>query len=108
MLNLTGVAALLVAFGFMLVVFGQIPINDVLVGRITRSEWRSRIYAVRYIVTLSVAATAVPIIAGIHATWGFSMLFVVMSAAAALIFGSVLLLPRTAAVTGQRAAAPAE
>ena len=108
MLNLTGVAALLVAFGFMLVVFGQIPINDVLVGRITRSEWRSRIYAVRYIVTLSVAATAVPIIAGIHATWGFSMLFVVMSAAAALIFGSVLLLPRTAAVTGQRAVAPAE
>jgi hypothetical protein len=31
-----------------------------------------------------------------------------MSAAAALIFGSVLLLPRTAAVTGQRAPAPAE
>ncbi|MPY73652.1 MAG: MFS transporter [Alphaproteobacteria bacterium] len=108
MLNLTGVAALLVAFGFMLVVFGQIPINDVLVARITRSEWRSRIYAVRYIVTLSVAATAVPIIAGVHSSWGFSALFLVMAGAATLIFFAVLLLPRTAAVTGRPAAAPAE
>ncbi len=101
MLNLTGVAALLVAFGFMLVVFGQIPINDVLVGRITRSEWRARIYAVRYIVTLSVAATAVPMIAGIHAYWGFSALFMVMAAAASVIFVAVLMLPRTGAVTGR-------
>jgi hypothetical protein len=80
----------------------------VLVARITRSEWRSRIYAVRYIVTLSVAATAVPIIAGIHASWGFSVLFLVMAGAAATIFLSVLMLPRTGAVTGRPAAAPAE
>jgi MFS family permease len=108
MVNLTGVAALLVAFGFMLVVFGQIPINDVLVGRITRSEWRSRVYAIRYIVTLSVAATAVPLIAVVYANWGFATLFLVMAGAAALIFTAVLFLPRTAAVTGQKAAAAAE
>lgn len=105
MVHLTGVAALLVSLGFMLVVFGQIPINDVLVGRITRSEWRSRVYALRYIVTLSVAATAVPMIAGVHATWGFSMLFIMLAIAASVIFLAVLLLPRTAAVTGT---APAE
>jgi len=105
MVQLTGVAALLVSLGFMLVVFGQIPINDVLVGRITRSEWRSRVYALRYIVTLSVAATAVPMIAGIHATWGFGMLFIVMACAATLIFAAVLMLPNTRAVTGT---APAE
>lgn len=105
MVQLSGVAALLVSLGFMLVVFGQIPINDVLVGRITRSEWRSRVFALRYIVTFSVAATAVPMIAGIHSTWGFSMLFIVMAVAATLIFLSVLMLPSTAAVTGN---APAE
>ena len=108
MLNLTGVAALLVAFGFMLVVFGQIPINDVLVGRITRSEWRSRVYALRYITTFSVAATAVPLIAWIHAAWGFATLFGVMAVAAACIFAAVLLLPSTAAVTGHPKTAPAE
>ena len=105
MVNLTGVAALLVAFGFMLVVFGQIPINDVLVGRITRSEWRSRVYAIRYIVTLSVAATAVPLIAVVYANWGFATLFMVMAVAAALIFTSVLFLPRTGAAIRRQAAA---
>jgi MFS family permease len=107
MVNLTGLPALLVAFGFMLVVFGQIPINDVLVGRITRSEWRSRVYAVRYIVTLSVAATAVPLIAVVYANWGFGTLFIVMAGAATLIFTSVLFLPRTGAAM-RRQAAPAE
>ncbi|MCG8547903.1 MAG: MFS transporter [Alphaproteobacteria bacterium] len=108
MLNLTGLPALLVSFGFMLVVFGQIPINDVLVGRITRSEWRSRVYALRYITTLSVAATAVPLIAWIHAAWGFATLFGVMAVAAACIFAAVLMLPSTAAVTGRPGTAPAE
>lgn len=108
MVNLTGVAALLVAFGFMLVVFGQIPINDVLVGRITRSEWRSRVYSIRYIVTLSVAATAVPLIAVIYANWGFATLFMVMAGAASVIFTAVLFLPSTAAVTGRKAAVAAE
>jgi MFS family permease len=95
MLGLKGWSALVVSMAFMLVVFGQIPINDVLIGRITRSEWRSRVYAFRYIVTLSVAASSVPLIAWIHARWGFDTLFTVLSAAAACVFISVLMLPRT-------------
>ena len=39
--------------------FGQILINDVLVGRIARSQWRSRAYAVRSVITFSVMASAV-------------------------------------------------
>ena len=94
MAQLSGLAALLVALAFMLVVFGQIPINDVLVGRIARSEWRSRAYALRYVVTFSVMASAIPLIAWIHGTWGFSMLFALLAAAASLIFIAVLLLPK--------------
>ncbi|MGY8936047.1 MAG: MFS transporter [Alphaproteobacteria bacterium] len=93
MINLTGLPALLVSFGFMLMVFGQIPINDVLVGRITRSEWRSRAYALRYIITFTVAATAVPLIAWIHAEWSFGILFTVMAIGATGTFATVLLLP---------------
>ncbi len=95
MIPLTGIPALVAAIAFMLVVFGQIPINDVLVGRVARSEWRSRAYAMRYIVTFSVMAVAVPLIAWIHGTWGFSALFGVLGIAASLIFGAVLFLPRT-------------
>ncbi len=93
MTQLEGVAALLVAIAFMLVVFGQIPINDVLVGRIARSEWRSRAYALRYIVTFSVSASAVPAIAWIHGSHGFGTLFSVLSVAACAIFLCTMLLP---------------
>jgi MFS family permease len=95
MYQLTGVAALVVSVAFMLVVFGQIPINDVLVGRATKSAWRSRAFALRYIVTFSVSAAAVPLIAWIHAGQGFSTLFLVLSAAGAAIFLAVLMLPRS-------------
>lgn len=105
MTHLTGVAALLVATGFMLAVFGQIPINDVLVGRIARSEWRSRAYALRYIVTFTVMATAVPLIAWLHGTWGFSVLFRLLAAAAFAIFLAVLLLPRVAAAPARQGVA---
>jgi MFS family permease len=93
MIGLTGVTALLIAIAFMLVVFGQIPINDVLVGRIARSEWRSRAYALRYIVTFTVSASAVPMIAWIHGAWGFDTLFRILAFAALAIFLATLCLP---------------
>lgn len=110
MYQLTGVAALVVSVAFMLVVFGQIPINDVLVGRVTKSEWRSRVFALRYIVTFSVSASAVPLIAWIHVRGGFSTLFLVLAVAAAAILAAVLMLPRDHHAIAAAAAktAPAE
>ena len=105
MYQLTGVAALIVAVGFMLVVFGQIPINDVLIGRITKSEWRSRVYSIRYIVTFSVSASTLPLIAWVHGSWGFGTLFAVMAVGAAGIFAAVLVLPRRGAFIARAPAA---
>ena len=97
-------AALIVSVAFMLVVFGQIPINDVLVGRVARSEWRARVFSFRYIITFSVAATAVPLIAWIHNTWGFGVLFGVLAVGALLILAAVLMMPsRNAVVVPQTA-----
>lgn len=105
MYQLTGVAALLVAMAFMLVVFGQIPINDVLVSRITKSEWRARIFGIRFILNFTVMASTLPVIAGIHANWGFGMLFVVMAVAASATFAAVLMLPKTGVTVAQPSAA---
>lgn len=93
MSQLDGIAALLVAVGFMFAVFGQIPINDVLVGRVTRSEWRSRAFGLRYVVTFSVMASAVPLIGWVHVNWGFDRLFNILAVAALAIFMAVLFLP---------------
>ena len=97
MLNLEGVQALIVAVCFMLVVFGQIPINDDLVGRVAKSEWRSRAFSARYIVTFAVMATTIPALSYIHANWGFTRLFVLMGIGASAIFCAVLFLPNTKA-----------
>ena len=78
----------------MLVVFGEIPINDVLIGRVTRSEWRSRAYAVTYIIGFTVSASTLPLIAWIHGNWGFDLLFALLSGSALIIFIAVLFLPR--------------
>ncbi|MBT8437629.1 MAG: MFS transporter [Gammaproteobacteria bacterium] len=102
MTHLDGISALLVSIAFMFVVFGQIPINDVLVGRMARSEWRSRAYALRYVVTFSVMASAVPFIGWIHANWGFARLFSVLAFAALMIFAAALLLPRANHSFGQQ------
>jgi MFS family permease len=103
MTHLDGLAALLVSIAFMFVVFGQIPINDVLVGKMARSEWRSRAYALRYVVTFSVMASAVPLIGWIHGIWGFSRLFSLLAVVALLIFSATLLLPGSNKAFGQQA-----
>lgn len=93
MSQLDGITALLVAVAFMFVVFGQIPINDVLVGRLARSEWRSRAFGLRYVVTFTVMASAVPLIGWVHGNWGFDRLFHILAFAALAIFAATLLLP---------------
>ena len=98
-------AALIVSVAFMLAVFGQIPINDVLVGRLTTSEWRSRVFACRYIVTFSALAASIPMIAWIHANWGFDRLFMLLAVVALFILLAALMLPRAIPAHAQSAAA---
>ena len=93
--GLTDGFALAVAFGFMLGAFGQIPINDFMIGKIASGPARARIYGIRYVVAFSVLAVTLPLIGFIHANWGFEVLFRVLALAALIIFVACLALPRT-------------
>jgi hypothetical protein len=95
-INLTGAPALVVSIGFMLLVFGQIPINDALLARIIKSDWRSRVYGLKYILTFTISATTIPMIALLHTRGGFASLFTVAAVVAVVMFVSVLMLPRAA------------
>lgn len=92
--GLTDWAALAVALGFMLGAFGQIPINDYMIGRMAKSELRASIYGVRYVISFLVLGAALPMIGWVHGRWGFDTLFMLLSVVAAVIFGAVSLLPR--------------
>lgn len=87
-------AALAIALGFMVGAFGQIPINDYMVGKMASGDFRARVYGVRYVVSFTSLAIALPFIGTIHARWGFDTLFVILSGCAFLILCAVLLLPR--------------
>ena len=86
--------ALAIALGFMIGAFGQIPINDYMVGKMASGDFRARVYGVRYVVSFTSLAIALPFIGAIHARWGFDTLFVILAGCAALILCAVLLLPR--------------
>lgn len=106
--SLSGVAMIAVAVAMMLVVFGQIPLNDALLGRYTRDEYRARVYAVRYVVSLGAAATGVPLIALLYrATGGFHSVFAVLAALSLLTLSGALLLPSRAQIEAARPAAAA-
>jgi MFS family permease len=87
-------AALACAMAFMLAVFGQIPINDYMIGRLAEGEWRARIYGVRYVVSFTALAATLPLIAFVYEHWGFDALFRVLAVSAAVILGAVLMLPQ--------------
>ncbi len=91
--GLTDWAALFVSLGFMLGAFGQIPINDYMIGKMARSELRASIYGTRFVVSFAVLAAVLPLIAWVHYNWGFDMLFYILAASAAAILGAVFLLP---------------
>lgn len=86
--------ALALALGFMLGAFGQIPINDFMIGKMASGAARARIYGVRYVVSFTALAATLPLIAVVHGRWGFDALFLVLAAAAAVILCAVAALPR--------------
>lgn len=100
---LDGWALLGVALLMMLAVFGQIPLNDAIVGRYCADEFRSRVYAVRYVVTLGVAAVAVPMISALHKTeGGFRNVFLVLACLSCLIFASSIFFPSRSSLVAQK------
>jgi MFS family permease len=83
-----------VAVGMMFFVFGQIPINDAMIARYTAEEWRSRAYALRYVVSFGASAAAVPLVAFMHESrGGFQSLYPLLAVLAALTFAAALFFP---------------
>jgi MFS family permease len=106
--NVEGWAMLAAALAMMLAVFGQIPLNDVIVGKYVADEYRARVLSVRYVVSLGVAAVAVPLIAVLHRTeGGFRNVFLVLAAlAAGMLLASLFFPSRAGLVRAATTATP--
>jgi uncharacterized membrane protein len=97
---------LVVALFMMMAIFGQIPLNDGIVGKYVADEYRARVLSVRYVVSLGVASVAVPMIALLHRTeGGFRNVFMVLAALAVAVFVSAAFFPSRRAIAAQTLAA---
>ena len=91
--GLTDGWAFAAALGFMFGAFGQIPINDFMIGKMASGPARARIYGIRYVLAFSVLALSLPLIGFVYENYGFDALFRLMSASAAAIFLVTACLP---------------
>ena len=90
-----GWGALAVTLPLMLATFGIIPVNDWIVAHFISTEYRSRVYAVKSLLSLSIGAVAVQLTGRLHeATGNFNSLFIVLAVAAAIVLiTTVILIP---------------
>ena len=105
---LAGHGLIVVALAMMMVVVGEIPIQDALVTRYTAERWRARIFGIKFLLGLGASAVAAPLVAGLHGiSGGFLWLFVGLGGSAALVGVIAFWLPGSAAGATQQAAAKA-
>jgi MFS family permease len=88
-----------VSIGMLLLVFGEIPVTDWLIGRYVAGRWQSRVIAMSYLGALGVSAVAVPGISFLYErTGGFAWMFVLLALCAAGALAAAVWLPgRTSA-----------
>ncbi len=89
----SGPALLPVAVVLIIAIFGQVTINDAMVGKYTTDKWRSTAYSVRYFIGFTAAGTSVAMIAAMHESGGFMLVFKVLAALSILVIAGGLIFP---------------
>jgi MFS family permease len=91
--SLSDLALVVVAIGIVMGMFGQVTVNDAMVGKYTSEEWRSRAYAVRYFVGFTAAGASVGLVAWLYQQGGFITMLHAFSALCLLVIVAALILP---------------
>jgi MFS family permease len=85
---------ILVSIGIVMGAFGQVTVNDAMVGKYTSEEWRSRAYAVRYFVGFTAAGASVGLVAWLYEQGGFVTMLHAFGALCLLVIAAAFILPR--------------
>lgn len=91
--SLSNVSLIVVAIGIIIGLFGQVTVNEAIVGKYTSEEWRSRAYAVRYFVGFTAAGASVGLVAWLYEQGGFIMMLHAFAALSVLVIIAALILP---------------
>jgi MFS family permease len=103
--SLSNLPLILVSIGIVMGAFGQVTVNDAMVGKYTTEEWRSRAYAVRYFVGFTAAGASVGLVAWLYEQGGFVTMLRAFAVLCLLAIAAAIILPRE--IRTQAASLPA-
>ncbi len=83
-----------IAIGIVMGAFGQVTVNDAMVGKYTSEEWRSRAYAVRYFIGFTAAGVSVGLVAWLYQQGGFVTMLHAFGALCLLVIAAAIILPQ--------------
>lgn len=92
--SLDGLVFVVAAIGIIIGMFGQVTVNDAMVGKYTSDEWRARAYSARYFLGFTAAGASIGLVAWLHETGGFALLLQALGALGLLIVAGALIFPR--------------
>ena len=87
-------ALIVASIGIVMGAFGQVTVNDAMVGKYTAEEWRSRAYAVRYFIGFTAAGASVGLVAWLYEQGGFVTMLHAFAALCLLAIAAAIILPR--------------
>jgi predicted MFS family arabinose efflux permease len=92
--TLSNLPLILASIGIVMGAFGQVTVNDAMVGKYTNEEWRSRAYAVRYFVGFTAAGASVGLVAWLYDRGGFATMLQAFAGLCLFAIVAALILPR--------------
>src|SRR6266567_3897722 len=92
--TLSNLPLILASIGIVMGAFGQVTVNDAMVGKYTSEEWRSRAYAVRYFVGFTAAGASVGLVAWLYERGGFVTMLQAFGELCLLVIVAAVILPQ--------------
>jgi MFS family permease len=91
--TLSNLPLILVSIGIVMGAFGQVTVNDAMIGKYTSEEWRSRAYAVRYFIGFTAAGASVGLVAWLYQQGGFVTMLHAFAGLCLLVVAAAIILP---------------
>ncbi|MEZ5820764.1 MAG: MFS transporter [Bradyrhizobium sp.] len=92
--TLSNLPLIVATVGIIMGAFGQVTVNDALVGKYTPEEWRSRAYSVRYFVGFTAAGASVGLVAWLYERGGFATMLHAFAGLCLFVIAAAIIMPR--------------
>src|SRR4051794_15914992 len=99
--TLSNLPLIIASIGIVMGAFGQVTVNDAMVGKYTTDEWRSRAYSVRYFIGFTAAGASVGLVAWLYEQGGFATMLQAFAGLCLLVVAAAIVLPTEIRVPAQ-------